>query len=114
MRVTVLQPVLPRYRIPFFDAVAASPDIDLSVVTASKDHAAEPVAHVSGLPYVDDCHEWLSLARAKALLWQLGLEDPARLASMSRAATPIAANHSLELRARKILELGLRLSEGGV
>lgn len=75
MKVTIIQPNVPHYRVPLFDALADQPGVNLSVVSASVGHGTQYSGHMSGMPYLDDNHSWRKLLPGGALLWQRGLSQ---------------------------------------
>ena len=71
VRVQMIQPIVPHYRVPFFAGIARRSDVALSLSTSSRIRALPPTETVPGLE-VDSHHEYVELLGG-ALVWQRGL-----------------------------------------
>lgn len=71
MLVQIVQPVVPHYRVPLFDAIAAAPDVDLRL-DASRQIPGSPASAAVIPTGTDLSHNCLVFANGRAF-WQLGL-----------------------------------------
>jgi glycosyltransferase involved in cell wall biosynthesis len=71
VRVQMIQPIVPHYRVPFFEGIARRDDVAFSLSTSKEIRALPATASVPGLA-VDSGHEYVELLGGW-LLWQRGL-----------------------------------------
>jgi glycosyltransferase involved in cell wall biosynthesis len=75
IRVQMIQPIVPHYRVPFFEGIARRPDIVLSLSASARIRGLPPGEAVPGLS-VDSGHDYREIFQG-TFLWQRGLRlDP--------------------------------------
>lgn len=69
MRVQIIQPLVPHYRIPLFEALSQRPELSVSVHASRESPGDRSLQSVRGLPYAELDHPCLSLL-SRRFFWQ--------------------------------------------